>query len=1434
MMLFCSVGLVNAQSISLESVDGVSTVDDEVLLSGTDITFYLRFTNGSDVLAGITNGYRIYSEDGATWNSVSVDTTGAIGRNYFDGGVFFTNNSDGAGADTVGIGGFKMFGSGVPAGTDVVYATIGIGPLNASDAGKTVCLDSAWYPPSGIWKWAAVSTDVFPTWDGPHCYYIDSKPVEASLVSITPNSSTEGLTGQTFTIVGENTAFLSETPVVNLGGVFTATSVIASSDTQLSVLFNFPCGSAAGLYDLNVSYGEVSLTLADAFTLNAAPAANLVMSIDTLFFEACEGDTPEANYFTVRSDACPLDFTVSENADWLTVDPTSGTTEGTVNVTVSAGSLMAGVYTTAINVLADAPNSPQSVAVKFTVNPTPQVICPEEAAEVTICGAQDVCVDLVITDASDVTVDGATWADDKLCFAADTSGSYVFDVTATGDCGSDGCIITVNVTIAEPPVITCPDPSTVEVFLCELGQVDVSVPIEGATSVLTSVGAWADGVFSFTPAEAGSYPVTVTADNDCGQTTCEFTVVVSVGGAPEIVCPTEPFSVALCADDVTACIPLEITGATDVTVTGDVAGTWENNSLCFTPEVSGTYVFNVAASSDCGNASCDGITVEVTMGDVPVVTCLDNFSTYLSEDEVCLPVTIESVFGYSYSEVIVGTDGLTARFNKETDEFCYTAPTAGEYPITLIIGNDCGNDTCQFTITAQECPMAVINCPAEPVNVELCELGEVCIELTITGADEVTTSVGAWDGGMLCFTPEVAGETTVTVTATNICGDVTCDVAFNISLMAEPIIGVTDPVSVTLCSAEEVCLGVSVENATSVTVSDGFTWTDGQLCFTPDTAGTYIATITAANGCHEVSETQSFVIDYTPAPLAEFLVDTDTGMMPFSPVFTNTSTGSDLTYAWDFGDGGTSSDFEPLYTFEAYGEYTVTLTVTDVCNRTNTYYMTIYVLDNEVVMPTDAWIVAYCNEPMLEGVPMVSGDIIKAYDPDGVLCGKAVVKEDGSFGMMNIYHDDMYTLDVDEGAVEGDVITFSVNEVVVATDPTITWTENGDVYQVCDFVAESCVTYELSEGWNLISWNVAFSSDIESFISDYAGCIDVILSFDQDGLTYDPSLPQFSTLEDVDFYHGYWFRLSCPITFEICGGVISPNDYIQIYSGWNLVSYWPDYSMPVEDGFASIMENLLVTYGYDGGAMDYVPGDPLHNTLTDLYPTFGYWVKSSTADMLYYDDAPMPVKSNVTSLASADREITASRDWMNVYGAGIKLDGAELANGSKIEVFTEDGILCGSGVYSGGLLKFTPVYGYDVDFESYPQSDDQLTIKVNGTSVEEEITYIGGGARVALSSLTSGAPIPGGFTLAQNYPNPFNPTTSISFTLTTAGQVELSVFNIMGQKVITLADGVFSAGTHEVEWNGADENGNLVTSGVYFYRINAGNDNQTRKMILMK
>ena len=88
--------------------------------------------------------------------------------------------------------------------------------------------------------------------------------------------------------------------------------------------------------------------------------------------------------------------------------------------------------------------------------------------------------------------------------------------------------------------------------------------------------------------------------------------------------------------------------------------------------------------------------------------------------------------------------------------------------------------------------------------------------------------------------------------------------------------------------------------------------------------------------------------------------------------------------------------------------------------------------------------------------------------------------------------------------------------------------------------------------------------------------------------------------------------------------------------------------------------------------------------------------------------------------------------------------------------------------------------------------------------------------------------------LSQNYPNPFNPTTVINYALPSRQKVEISVYNMLGQKVRSLLNDEMNAGMHQVEWDGKNSLGNQVATGIYIYQLVADGVRINKKMMLLK
>ncbi|MCH9031260.1 MAG: T9SS type A sorting domain-containing protein [candidate division Zixibacteria bacterium] len=122
----------------------------------------------------------------------------------------------------------------------------------------------------------------------------------------------------------------------------------------------------------------------------------------------------------------------------------------------------------------------------------------------------------------------------------------------------------------------------------------------------------------------------------------------------------------------------------------------------------------------------------------------------------------------------------------------------------------------------------------------------------------------------------------------------------------------------------------------------------------------------------------------------------------------------------------------------------------------------------------------------------------------------------------------------------------------------------------------------------------------------------------------------------------------------------------------------------------------------------------------------------------------------------------------------------------------------------------------------------------NVTLLSAELVTPDGESIEVVTGAEKESTLPGNYNLSQNYPNPFNPSTKILFEIPLAGNVALSIFDILGRSVRSLTNERYEAGKHEVIWDGKDDSGSSVASGVYFYRLLSNDKMISRKMTLLK
>jgi hypothetical protein len=133
-----------------------------------------------------------------------------------------------------------------------------------------------------------------------------------------------------------------------------------------------------------------------------------------------------------------------------------------------------------------------------------------------------------------------------------------------------------------------------------------------------------------------------------------------------------------------------------------------------------------------------------------------------------------------------------------------------------------------------------------------------------------------------------------------------------------------------------------------------------------------------------------------------------------------------------------------------------------------------------------------------------------------------------------------------------------------------------------------------------------------------------------------------------------------------------------------------------------------------------------------------------------------------------------------------------------------------------------------------------LTYAIVYADIESDLFTAAGAAQTKYDNVlvsvekTAHVKPPASFSLSQNYPNPFNPTTAIQFDLTKNSNIKLAVYNLQGQIVKTIAASEYKVGSHLAIWNGKDSAGKDVGSGMYIYRLTAGNVSLNKKMLLVR
>ncbi len=370
-------------------------------------------------------------------------------------------------------------------------------------------------------------------------------------------------------------------------------------------------------------------------------------------------------------------------------------------------------------------------------------------------------------------------------------------------------------------------------------------------------------------------------------------------------------------------------------------------------------------------------------------------------------------------------------------------------------------------------------------------------------------------------------------------------------------------------------------------------------------------------------------------------------------------------------------------------------------------------------------------------------------------------------------------------------------------------------------------TLNVQPRWNLVSIPVTVSDLHQKVV--FPGAVSNAFQFTSSG---------YAITSVLSYGQGYWIEYSGTNSIIISGTQMTTQS-ISLSAGWNLIGSISS-SVPVSS--ISTTPAGIITSNLFGYATGYAPA-------TSVDPGRGYWVKASAPGTLVLSSTASSPKVNTEGVLSQLNSMTIT----DATGSSQTLYFGPQRNTINVQAY-ELPPVGPSGSFdarfnSQQMVELHPLVlktasSYPISLQS---AQAPLTVKwsVSTTGYGYKLTDASGklittmngqgSAKVSASGtslILSAQPVtvPKEFALHQNYPNPFNPSTEIAFDLPTASTVTLKIYNILGQEVFTLLNNEsVGAGSHAYRFDASN-----LSSGIYFYKIQAGSFDAVRKMMLVK
>jgi hypothetical protein len=973
------------------------------------------------------------------------------------------------------------------------------------------------------------------------------------------------------------------------------------------------------------------------------------------------------------------------------------------------------------------------------------------------------------------------------------------------ECGAkDTCYFEVTV-LDRPPEITCPEDDSVHggeyfvsssfsVFDPEGGQVTVtllSVTPEPhwMPTIVGNLVKWQTDCH-----DEGIYTICLEAEDDCGgKDTCCFEVTM-YNQPPELTCPDDDsvhagelfvstdYSVYDPEGDPVAVYLLSISPRpTNNPIIVDQHIEWQT-----TCEEDGDYVIRLLASECCQPADTCEFTVTV-YNRPPEITCPENAMVYAGDTLVSTDFSVTDPDGETALVTFLYIDPPASNdpaILGNHVEWITTANEADrEFDIFLVATDPCGlADTCNFTVTVVSIPVSILDCPEDDsVHATVPAVNFVSTNFSVTGP-------GADPSGVRVIGIEPSPAV---------------DMPYRVESHIEWL---TD------CDDAGKTFTICLEATFDVGPKD-------TCCFS----------VTVYNRAPELScpEDDSVHAEDTFISTSFSVNDPDGDDAPVVLLDINPSATNDPIIVEDY--------LEWVTTCAEDGEYVIRLVATDPCGLADTceFMVTVYNQPPQLTCPED--------ETVDAGDTFISSDFF-ASDPDG---DPTVVS---FLDIAPSATNDPFVVDshlewITTSSEEGDYIIR-----LVATDPC-------GLADTCQFtvrVDEPTGVFECPEDDSVHAGDYFISTD---FVLTHPDC-------DPSSVEVLEVNPPVRNMPFVSNYHVEW-QTTCDedgdyfitlITGEQCSIPDTCSFMVTVYNRPpELIC--PDYGTvgPMAlfistDFFFSDPDGDQVTVsllGIDPPA-EYDPVIVEHHVEWQTACVFGDYIiglvavdecgAADTCEFMVtvtYDPVPdfyiwiYPITDTTTQGGCADYLVELNS--MNGYHKSCSLQVYGLPAPPS------------NGIFDDPVMIPTDFTNMNVC--TLPQTDTgTYTLIVTGKEIGGFIahstlvylTVLDPSEPLDIDDDADDADLPPGFALFQNQPNPFNPQTQLSYYLPEASQVKVDIYNVLGQKVRDLFEGHQNAGTHILIWNGRDNSGKQLSSGVYLYRLEADGFQQIKKMTLMK